>query len=412
MTLARRFGARTFAALAIPNYRRYFAGQAVSLVGTWMQTIAMGWLLLTLTGSGAQLGALIAVQTLPVLVLGPYGGVVADRVDKRRLMILVQTGLGTVALALGLLVASGAVQVWHVFVLAGVLGLLTVFDNPARQSFVLEMVGPDDLRNAVTLNSVLVNAARAVGPAVAGILIATVGVSVCFLLNAASYVAVIVSLATLEVAALQPSEPAPRGPGQLREGVRYVRATPALAIPLGMMALIGTLAYEFQVVLPIVARSTFGGGPETYGFMTAAMGAGAVVGGLIVAGSGRTGVRAIVLAATAFGIAILLAAAAPDLTLELVALTIVGACSVTFIAIGNSTLQLTTRADMRGRVMGLWAVAFLGTTPLGGPIVGVVAEQFGGRAGLVLGGTACLVAAAMGVLALRRAQTLMPSTSG
>ncbi len=233
--------------------------------------------------------------------------------------------------------------------------------------------------------------------------------SVCFLVNGVSYLAVIASLATLEVAALRPSEPAPRGPGQLREGVRYVRATPVLAIPLGMMALIGTLAYEFQVVLPIVARSTFGGGPETYGFMTAAMGAGAVVGGLVVAGSGRTGVRAIVLAATAFGIAILLAAAAPDLTLELAALTIVGACSVTFIAIGNSTLQLATRADMRGRVMGLWAVAFLGTTPLGGPIVGFVAEQFGGRAGLVLGGTACLVAAGMGVLALRRVRPLVPS---
>jgi MFS family permease len=409
VTVARRFGTRTFAALAIPNYLRYYAGQAVSLVGTWMQTIAMGWLLLTLTGSGAALGALIAVQTLPVLLLGPYGGVVADRVDKRRLMMLVQAGLGAVALVIGTLTATGAVQVWHVFVLAGVLGLLTVFDNPARQSFVLEMVGPDDLRNAVTLNSVLVNAARAVGPAAAGILIATVGVSACFLLNAVSYVAVIVSLATLEVAALQPSEPTPRAPGQLREGLRYVRATPALAIPLGMMALIGTLAYEFQVVLPIVARGTFGGGPETYGFLTAAMGAGAVVGGLIVAGSGRTGIRAIIIAATAFGVAILLAAAAPDLTLELVALTLVGACSVTFIAIGNTTLQLATRPDMRGRVMSLWAVAFLGTTPLGGPIAGFVAEQFGGRAGLVLGGTACLLAAGMGVLALRRARVLVPS---
>ena len=408
MTAVRRFRSRTFAALAIPNYRRYFAGQAVSLVGTWMQTIAQGWLLLTLTGSGTALGVLIAVQMTPVLVLGPYGGVVADRVDKRKLMMLVQAGMGTLALILGVLTATGTVQVWHVFVLAGALGMLTVFDNPTRQSFMLEMVGPDDLRNAVTLNSVLVNAARAVGPAVAGILIATVGVGPCFLINAVSYVAVIVSLATLDTALLRPTEPMPRAPGQLREGFRYVRATPALAIPLGMMALIGTLAYEFQVVLPIVARGTFHGGPETYGFMTAAMGAGAVVGGLIVAGSGRTGVRAIVLAATAFGVAILLAAAAPDLNLELVALTLVGACSVTFIAIGNTTLQLATRPDMRGRVMSLWAVAFLGTTPLGGPIAGFVAQQLGGRAGLVLGGAACLVAAGAGVLALRRARVLAP----
>jgi MFS family permease len=409
MTAVRRFGSRTFAALAIPNYRRYYAGQAVSLVGTWMQTIAQGWLLLTLTGSGTALGALIAVQMTPVLVLGPYGGVIADRVDKRKLMMLVQGGMGTLALILGTLTATGVVQVWHVFVLAGALGLLTVFDNPTRQSFVLEMVGPADLRNAVTLNSVLVNAARAVGPAMAGILIATVGVDVCFLVNAVSYVAVIFSLATLDTAGLHPTEPTPRAPGQLREGLRYVRATPTLAIPLAMMALIGTLAYEFQVVLPVVARGTFNGGPETYGFMTAAMGAGAVVGGLIVAGSGRTGVRAIVRAATAFGIAILLAAAAPDLPFELAALTLVGACSVTFIAIGNSTLQLSTRPDMRGRVMSLWAVAFLGTTPLGGPIAGVVAQELGGRAGLVLGGVTCLVAAGLGVLALRRTRAFAPA---
>jgi MFS family permease len=409
MTAVRRFGNRTFAALAIPNYRRYFAGQAVSLIGTWMQTIAQGWLLLTLTGSGTALGALIAVQMTPVLLLGPYGGVVADRVDKRRLMMLVQGAMGTLALILGTLAATGAVQVWHVFVLAGALGVLTVFDNPTRQSFVLEMVGPDDLRNAVTLNSVLVNAARAVGPALAGILIATVGVEVCFFVNAVSYVAVIVSLATLDTTLLHPTEPAPRAPGQLREGLRYVRSTPALAIPLGMMAVIGTLAYEFQVVLPIVARGTFHGGPETYGFMTAAMGAGAVVGGLIVAGAGRTGVRAIVLAAAAFGVTILLAAAAPNLTFELAALTLVGACSVTFIAIGNTTLQLATRPDMRGRVMSLWAVAFLGTTPLGGPIAGFVAQTLGGRAGLVLAGAACLVAAGAGVLALRRAHVPAPA---
>lgn len=404
MTAVRRFSSRTFAALAIPNYRRYYAGQAVSLVGTWMQTIAQGWLLLTLTGSGTALGLLVAVQMTPILLLGPYGGVIADRVDKRRLLLAVQAGMGTLALILGVLTATGAVQVWHVFVLAGVLGLLTAFDNPTRQSFVLEMVGPDDLRNAVSLNSVLVNAARAVGPAVAGILIATVGVSVCFLVNAVSYLAVLASLATLDRAGLRPTPPQERSPGQLRAGLRYVRATPGLAIPLAMMALIGTLAYEFQVVLPIVARETFAGGPEVYGFMTAAMGAGAVIAGLVVAGTGRTGVRAVIIAAAAFGVAILLAAAAPNLPVELVALTIVGGCSVTFIAIGNTTLQLAARPEMRGRVMGLWAVAFLGTTPIGGPIAGFVAERAGGRAGLLLGGVACLVAAAAGAWALRRTQ--------
>jgi MFS family permease len=406
MKVLRRFQSRTFSSLAVPNYRRYYTGQAVSLVGTWMQTIAQGWLLLTLTNSGTALGMLVAVQMTPILLLGPYGGVIADRVDKRRLMIVVQAVMGSLALALGILSATGQVRVWHVFVLAGLLGCCTVFDNPTRQAFVLEMVGPDDLRNAVSLNSVLVNAARAVGPATAGILIATVGVSVCFLVNAVSYIAVIVSLATLNRAELRPTVPAPRRPGQLRDGLRYVRSTPGLAIPLGMMALIGTLAYEFQVVLPVVARETFHGGPEVYGFMTAAMGIGAVVAGLAVAGSGRTGLRAIIIAAAAFGVAILLAASAPNLTLELIALTLVGGCSVTFIAIGNTTIQLITRPEMRGRVMSLWAVAFLGTTPLGGPVAGFVADRAGGRAGLLLGGVACLVAAAAGAAAMRRANLL------
>jgi MFS family permease len=406
MNVLRRFQSRTFSALAIPNYRRYYGGQSISLIGTWMQTIAQGWLLLTLTGSGTALGLLVAVQMTPILLLGPYGGVIADRVDKRRLMIVVQACMGSLALALGILSATGRVQVWHVFVLAGLLGCCTVFDNPTRQAFVLEMVGPADLRNAVSLNSVLVNAARAVGPAMAGILIATVGVSVCFLVNAVSYIAVIASLATLNRAELRPTVPTPRKPGQLREGLRYVRSTPGLAIPLSMMALIGTLAYEFQVVLPVVARETFHGGPEVYGFMTAAMGIGAVVAGLAVAGSGRTGLRAIIIAATGFGFAILLAASAPTLPLELVALTLVGGCSVAFIAIGNTTIQLITRPEMRGRVMSLWAVAFLGTTPLGGPVAGYVAEHAGGRAGLLLGGVACLVAAAAGAAAMRRANLL------
>jgi MFS family permease len=387
-------GRRTFAALANPNYRRWFAGQGVSLIGTWMQTIAQGWLVYTLSGSGTELGLVVALQMVPVLILAPYAGLIADRVNKRKLIIAVQAVMGVLALILGLLSVTGIVQLWEVFALAAALGIATAFDNPARQAFVMELVGPDHLRNAVTLNSVLVNAARAVGPAVAGILIATVGVSVCFLVNAGSYIAVIISLMLLDRTALRPSIPAPRSRGQLREGLRYVASTPALAVPLAMMAVIGALAYEFQVVLPIVARETFGGGAEDYGFLTAAMGAGAVIGGLVVAGSGRTGTRAVISASLGLGVAILLAAAAPTLPLELAAMTIVGAASVTFLSVGNSTLQLAARPDMRGRVMSLWAVAFLGTTPIGGPIAGYVAENAGGRAGLLLGGVSCIVAGA------------------
>jgi MFS family permease len=397
-------GKQTFSSLRNHNYRRYFAGQAISLVGTWMQTVGQSWLVLQLTGSGAALGTVVAAQTLPVLLLGPYGGVVADRVDKRRLMIMLQTMMGVLALVLGILTMTHEVTVWQVYVLAFLLGLNNCFENPARQAFVLEMVGPDELRNAISLNSVLVNAARAVGPAVAGVIIAVSGVGVCFLLNAVSFVAVVTSLGTLDVSKLHRAPRTARAPGQIREGLAYVRQTPSLLTPLLMMALIGCLAYEFQVVLPLVARDAFGGSPEVYGFMTASMGAGAVLGGLYIAARGRTGIRSVVSSAAQFAVVIAAAAVAPNLWTELIALVLVGAVSVGFLSKGNSTLQLEASPTMRGRVMALWSVAFLGSTPIGGPIAGWVGEQFGGRAGLALGATACLLAAGLGVLALKRGE--------
>jgi MFS family permease len=401
--VAVRSSARTtFAALVTPNYRRYMAGQSVSLVGTWMQSIAQSWLVLQLTGSGTALGLTVALQTLPVLLLGPYAGVLADRVDKRRLMIVLQTVMGLLALALGLLTVSGLVALWQVLVLALLLGLANCFENPARQSFVLEMVGPGLLRNAVSLNSVMVNVARAVGPAVAGVLIAVVGTGVCFLLNAVSFAAVVASLVAMDTAALQPSPPAARAPGQLREGLRYVRGNRELFVPLLMMGLVGCLAYEFQVVLPVVARETFSGGSQAFGLITAAMGVGAVVGGLFVAGRGRTGARVMVLSSLLFGAALGAAALAPSLPLELAAMALVGAMSVGFMSTGNSTLQLAAAPSMRGRVMALWAVAFMGSTPIGGPIAGFVSDHLGGRGGLALGALTCLVAATLGLLVLRR----------
>ncbi len=394
---------KTFASLANPNFRRFFGGQAVSMIGTWMQSVAQAWLVLELTGSGIALGLVIALQTLPVLLGAPYAGLIADRVDKRRLLVATQSVMGVLALALGLLTVTGTVQLWMVYVLAVALGAANAVDNPTRQSFVLEMVGPEHLRNAVTLNSVLVNAARAIGPAVAGILIATIGVGICFLINAGTFIAVIGALATLDKGALRPSPPAARSAGQLREGFRYVRRTPQLLVPLGMMAVVGMLAYEFQVVLPVVARSTYHGGAQAYGFLTAAMGIGAVVGGLAVASRSYTGTKALIWSSVIFGAVILLAAAAPNLALATAAMTLVGAGSVGFLAIGNATLQLAASPMMRGRVMALWAVAFLGSTPIGGPIAGYVSEHFGGRAGLVLGGVSCLVAALGGWWALTRA---------
>ncbi|TMM04881.1 MAG: MFS transporter [Actinobacteria bacterium] len=379
--------------------------QAVSLIGTWMQMTAQSWLVLSLTHSGAALGAVVALQTLPVLLLAPYGGVIADRLDKRKLMIALQSAMGIQALVLGLLTVTGLVRVWQIGLLAALLGLNNAFENPARQSFMLEMVGPDHLRNAVSLNSVLVNVARAVGPAVAGLLIATVGDGVCFLINAGSFVAVIGSLATMDQGALNPTPPAPRARGQLREGLRYVRSTPALAVPLLMMAAVGCLTYEFQVSLPVMASRGLHAGATGFGFMTAAMGIGAVVGGLLVAARGKTGTRPLVFAASAFGLAMAMAALAPSLSFELFALGLAGGASISFMATGNSTLQLNAAPAMRGRVMSLWFVAFQGSTPIGGPIVGGVMELFGARAGLGLGAITCFVVALCGYAALRATRT-------
>ena len=403
MSWLRTLRQQTFSSLVIPNYRRYVIGQSISLVGTWMQSVAQGWLVYTLTNSATALGLVIALQTLPVLLLGPYAGVVADRVDKRKLMMVLQALMGVIALILGLLTVTHVVSLWEVYVLAVLLGLNNTFENPARQSFVLEMVGPKDLRNAVSLNSVLVNVARAVGPAVAGLLITLGGTGICFLINAASFAAVVASLWYMDLAALQPSRPTVRAKGQLREGLRYVRHEVELFVPLVMMALVGCLAYEFQVVLPVLAKATFHGNAQEYGFLTGAMGVGAVVGGLWTAARGRTGLRPMISTSFIFGLLILAAALAPNIAVELVVMAFVGAGSVSFLAKGNSTLQLASAPDMRGRVMALWAVAFLGSTPIGGPIAGYVSATLGARAALVMGAASCFVAAGIGLVVLRRA---------
>jgi MFS family permease len=399
---ARATARRTFSSLGNPNYRRYFTGQAISLIGTWMQTTAQAWLVLTLTHSATDLGLVVALQTLPVLLLGPYGGVIADRIDKRRLMVVLQSLMGVQAAVLAVLTLTHRVTFVDVCVLAVVLGLNNCFENPSRQAFVLEMVGPRDLRNAVSLNSTLVNAARAVGPAVAGVLIATVGVGWCFVLNAGSFVAVVASLVSMDRSTLQPSKPTPRSRGQLREGFRYVVHTPELGVPLLMMALVGMLAYEFQVTLPVAAQRVFHGGAETFGIMTAAMGVGAVFGGLVSATRGKTGIRAMVRASMFFAVVITFAALSPVLGVAFVALALVGFASVSFLAMGNSTLQLSTDPQMRGRVMALWSVAFMGSTPIGGPLIGWICSAAGARVGLGVGAASCVLAAAIGVIALRR----------
>ena len=391
-----------FASLSVHNYRLYFGGQAVSLIGTWMQATAQAWLVLTLSGSSSILGLIVALQALPILIIGPYAGVIADRVDRRLLMIFLQTIMGVLALVLAILTLGGWIAVWQIAILALLLGLNNAFENPARQAFIHQIVGESLIRNAVTLNSVMVNAARAIGPAVAGVLLAAVGAGWCFVINATSFVAVVVSLVAMRTSEISHEIPVPRAKGQLREGLRYVRSKPILWVPLVMMALVGTLAYEFQVSLPVAARDVFDGGPQAFGFMTSSMGVGAVVGGLIVAARGTTGLRTLIVTATGFGITIAVTAAAPSLWLAIVALFFVGWLSVSFMSTGNATLQLNSRPQMRGRVMALWSVAFMGSTPIGGPLIGAITEVAGARTGLAVGAASCFVAAAIGLAVWRR----------
>jgi MFS family permease len=387
---------RTFSSLRVRNYRLFFVGQCISLSGTWIQRVAQAWLVLELTGSGTAVGLVTALQFVPLLVLAPIGGVVADRMNKRRLLVLTQGLASLSAASLGAVVLSGVVELWMVYVLAFILGIAGSIDNPTRQTFVLEMVGRGQLTNALALNSSLVNAARVVGPAIAGLLIVTVGIGWCFAINAASYLAVIAALYMMRADELESTPIQPRRPGQLREGFRYVRATPAVLTPILMMAVAGTFAYEYQVVLPLVARFTFDGDAQTFTTMTSAMGVGAVAGGLYTASRHNRPAITLARIAAVFGVVQVLAALAPNLIVALVVLVALGAMGVSFIALGNSTLQLTAAPEMRGRVMGLWAVAFLGTTPFGAPVMGWIGEQIGPRWALGFGGVAVLLSAVVG----------------
>jgi MFS family permease len=382
---------RMVSSLHARNYRLYFFGQLVSVAGTWMQTVAQSFLVLDLTHSGTQLGLTTAVRFLPMLVFGPAGGLIADRMDKRKILYATQTLQGLLAGVFAIALVTHTMSIGLVYVLALLLGFVSVPDNPARQSFISEMVPPDELANAVTLNSVAMNMARVFGGALGGVIAAAIGLTMCFTLNAVSFGAVLISLALMRTADLYPARKIARKKGQVRAGLRYVRGTPELLIPLIMIAVVGTLAWEFQVTLPLMASKVFHGGPAAYGLMASVMGAGAVVGGLISAARPRPRARALCLAAIGWGIAILAAALAPNMALELVTMLFVGYGSITFNSYAKTSLQLAAKPTMRGRVMALWALAWLGSTPVGGPIVGWIGQEAGARWSLVVGGVATLV---------------------
>lgn len=392
----------TFRSLHNRNFRLYTGGQLVSVTGTGMQQVAQSWLVLDLTNSGLALGVTVALQFLPMLLFGVWGGLLADRLDKRRLLIATQASQGVLAVVLWALVVSGAVTLWMVYVLALLLGVAFALDLPTRQAFVIEMVGPEYVSNAVALNSAVFNSGRLLGPAVGGVIIAALGVGPCFLVNGLSYVAVVAALMAMRRSELFPSERAQREPAQVRAGLRYAWRERELRRTLLLITVIGTFGFNFIVVLPLMAKDVFGGGPRLLGTLTSLMGLGALIGALTAARRTRPTRPVLIGAATAFGGFELAVAASPVPALAGVFVVAMGMAMMLFLATANSTLQLGSEPSMRGRVMALYGLVFLGSTPIGGPVIGFISQHWGARMGLALGGLASLAAAAAALPSLAR----------
>ena len=402
MSAVATFSSRTFAALRVRNFRLYFIGQLISTSGTWMQSVAQGWLLLQITGSSVDLGIAVALQYVPMLLLGSYGGLVADRHEKRRILYATQSGAGLLALILGVLVTTHHVTVGSIYVIAALLGVVNLFDLPARQSFVQEMVGRDLIANAVSLNSVLMNSGRLIGPSIAATLIALVGTAACFYANAASFIAVIVALALMRSADFMTMKTVEREKGQLRLGLRYVMETPQLRNVILAVAVVGTFAFNFTVTLPVFAHVTFHQeNAANYGLLLGAMGLGAVVGGLVIAHRSNPTPQLLAGLALGFGVFMTLTAFAPSMRLAALALVPTGAFSIAFMSTANSTLQLNSSQSMRGRVMSLYGVAFMGVTPIGAPLIGFIIAQSDPRIGLFTGAALTLVTAVGLLVSLR-----------
>ena len=393
---------KTFASLATRNYRVFFLGMLVSATGTWMQSVAQGWLVLELTGSGTAVGLVTAAQFVPMMLGGVFGGVVADRFEKRRILFVSQSILAFAAGLLAFVTLTGVVEVWMVFVCALITGCGTVIDNPTRQAFVSELVGPDLVANAVALNSAMFNAARIVGPAMGGGLILVAGTGVCFLYNAVSYLAVLFSLTRIRPGDLHRGNRAAPGKGGVRAGLSYAWRTPELRSTILLVAVVGTFALNFTVLTPLLVEFTFDAGPGTLGVLTSLMGGGSLVGALVAAARSKPTPKLLIGAAAALGVSMLGVAVSPSIVVAGAMLALTGAATITFLSTANSTLQITSSTEMRGRVMSLYLLVFLGSTPIGGPVVGGIAEVFNPRLGFVVGGVASLVGAAFAAGSLLR----------
>lgn len=396
-----------FVSLRVPNYRLFLSGQIVSNVGTWMQRIAQDWLVLDLTGGSATaLGIAAALQFTPMLFLTLWGGVLADRVDKRIVLVVVQAAMGLCAVALGTVVLTGVVQLWHVYLLCLLLGCFSAFDTPMRQSFVSEMVGPGQVVNAVALNSMVFNLARIIGPAVAGALIVAVGTGWVFLINAASFVGVISGLLLMRPERLYRSERVPRAPGQLRDGLAYVRARPDLVAIMVLVFLVSTFGINFFMTIALLARNVFGRDAQGYGLLTTLLAVGSVLGATFAARrTTKPRLRMVAGSGVVFGVLLVVAGSMPTYLTAGLALVPVGLAALLFTTSANSAVQLSVDPSVRGRVMGIYMLLLLGGTPLGAPVLGVVAEHFGGRSPLIVGGVVTVLSVlAVAVVLARRGE--------
>jgi MFS family permease len=392
------FGRETFYSLRVRNFRLFFGGQLISQVGNWLTLVAQALLVLRLTDSGIALGLLAAAQFGPVLVFGPWAGLIADRSDKRKLLVIVQVIAMAQSFVLAALAFAGDPPVAAIYAVAFVGGLTVAFDNPARRAFVVEMVPETQINNAVSLNSTLMTGSRVIGPALAGLLVGTVGFGWAFLVDGLSYLAVIAAFFMMRPSELRPAVVAKRGRGQVREGLRYARSVPELFVPLMMMAIIGTLSYNFQVVFPLFTTRDLGGDATTFTLLFSVVSLGAFIGALGTARRTSIDIRAVGMTAVGFGAALAAIAIAPNQAVAFPLGVLVGLFSIGFLTASTAIVQIAAAPEMRGRVLALQAMVFLGSTPIGGPIVGAIADHFGARYSIAVGAIAALSAGAWGVL--------------
>lgn len=401
-------GVHVFSALRHRNFRLFWFGQIISVTGTWMQSIGQAWLVLQLTQNAFLLGLVSALQFLPVLFFSVFGGVIADKLPKRRILVFTQSAAMFQAFVLFVLAGTNVVQVWHVMVLAFCLGLVNSFDIPTRQAFISEMVGREDLMNAVSLNSAQFNASRVVGPGVAGLLIALLGIPPLFLLNAVSYIAVIAGLAMMDPALLHAAQRRATLESplrQVREGMAFAWRTPSIRLALLMLFVISTFGMNFNIVLPLLAEDVYHTGAPGFGLLSSMLGAGSLVSALVLAATVKRP-RAGLLVASAIGFSVLefAIAATPLSQVALLLLALLGFASITFSATANTTLQTNSPDHMRGRVMSLFAMVFAGATPIGALLTGTVANLYGARAAMAVGALPCALIAAYAWLAIRPAR--------